>query len=140
MRPQPKRLLAAATMLLVGAFVTAANAQNTDHLKCYKIKDVGAFKKATAIFTPSQPVFNTQQCELKGKAAELCIPADKDNVVIVDGVVQDFPSQAVADAQLCYKIKCPDATVAPMQVSDQFGTRTIEKFKASKVCGPAFEQ
>ena len=136
----PKRMLAAAALLLVCAFVGDADAQTTDHLKCYKIKDVGAFKSATADLAPLRVEFPTENCSLKGKAAQLCVPMDKDNVVIVDGVVENFPAQAVTDAQLCYKIKCPTATIAPLEVSDQFGTRTIEKFKASKVCGPAFEQ
>jgi hypothetical protein len=140
MRVQPKAVLTEATLLLASGFVALAGAQTTDHLKCYKIKDVGAFKSATADLSPLQPEFPSQNCSLKGKAAELCVPADKDNVVIVAGVVQNFPAQAVTDAQLCYKIKCPANTVAPLEVSDQFGTRNIEKFKASKVCGPAFEQ
>lgn len=140
MRLQPKRVLAAAALLLVSGLVTVTDAQTTDHLKCYKIKDVGAFKSASADLTPLQPELPAQNCQLKGKAAELCIPADKDEVVIVDGVIQKFPAQAVTDAQLCYKIKCPVLAVSPLQVSDQFGTRTIEGFKASKVCGPAFEQ
>jgi len=134
------RALAAVAAVLTISLVATAEGQTTDHLKCYKIKDLAVFKSATADLTPAQPEFPAENCSLKGKAAELCIPADKGNVVIEEGQIQDFPAQALADAQLCYKIKCPKVTIAPLEVSDQFGTRNVEKFKATKVCGPAFEQ
>jgi len=138
MRTQCLRVLGAAVAVL--AMASVAGAQTTDHLKCYKIKDVAQFKSATADLTPSQVQFVTENCSLKGKGAQLCVPADKSGVVIEGGTILNFPTDAANDAQLCYKIKCPNTATLSVQVSDQFGTRFIAKGKATKVCGPAFEQ
>jgi hypothetical protein len=97
-------------------------------------------KSATATLTPGDPQFVTENCEIKGKAAQLCVPADKANVVIQGGSLQNFPAGALNGAQLCYKIKCANASVLSLNVSDQFGTRFIAKGKATKVCGPVLEQ
>jgi hypothetical protein len=140
MRIQSFLALTAAAVLLVSGAARTASALTIDHLKCYKVKDVGAFKSATADFAPSQVGFPTENCKLKGKAAQLCIPADKDNVVITGGTLNNFPAQALVDAQLCYKVKCPKTALPDIQVSDQFGTRNIGGFKPSKICGPALEQ
>jgi hypothetical protein len=112
----------------------------TDHLKCYKIKDVGAFKSATADLLPSSLQFVGENCSLKGKAAQLCVPAEKRNVVIEDGTGLNISGDALTGAQLCYKVKCPSTATENVQVNDQFGTRQIEKGKATKVCGPVIEQ
>jgi hypothetical protein len=39
--------------------------------------------------------------------------------------------------RICYKVKCPNHPTN-QSVTDQFGTRTLSKFKASLVCTPAF--
>ena len=130
--------IVAAAALLVTTFAGAAVAQ-TDHLKCYKIKDVGTFKSATADLVPSRPQFPGENCTLKGKAATLCVPAEKTNVSMG---VNDFPSQTLQDALLCYKVKCPSKDTYQVPINDQFapGARTVQRGKAMKVCGPAFEQ
>ena len=141
MKRHRARFLCATVALVVGATAWSGPASaQTDHLKCYKIKDIGQFKSATATLTPSQAQFVTENCSLKGKAAQLCVPASKENVVIEGGTTQFSPGEPLTDAQICYKIKCPNTTVLSLQVSDQFGTRFIAKGKATKVCGPAFEQ
>jgi len=142
MKRHRARFLCATVALVVGATAWSgpASAQTTDHMKCFKVKDPGVMKSATATLTPAQPQFVTENCTLKGKAAQLCLPADKANVVIEGGQVQFFPAEAINDAQLCYKIKCANAAVLSLNISDQFGTRFIAKGKATKVCGPAFEQ
>jgi hypothetical protein len=132
-----RAVFVAATFFVVG-FAGDSTAQ--DHYKCFKFKDISQFKSATANFVPSQPQFIGENCSIKGKGAELCVPADKINVVVEDGTLQDFPTQALANAQLCYKVKCPATLTQNVQVSDQFSTRTVAKGKASKVCGPAIEQ
>ena len=141
MKRQSARFLCATAALVLGATAWSGTANAQDHLKCYKIKDIGQFKSATATLTPSQMQFVTENCSLKGKGAQLCVPASKNNVVIEGGATQFSPSEALTDdAQICYKIKCPNAAVVSLQVSDQFGTRFIAKGKATKVCGPAVEQ
>jgi hypothetical protein len=139
MRDHHLRALCAAITLLASGFFQEAGAQ-TDHLKCYKIKDVAQFKSATADLVPLDPQFAGQNCVISGKAGQLCVPAEKTNAVIVEGTLQDFGTQALQDAQLCYKLKCPKLDIAPLEVSDQFGTRNIQKFKVAKVCGPALQQ
>jgi hypothetical protein len=134
------RAALAAASLIVASLATGAYAQTDDHLKCFKIKDVATFKSATADLVPAQPQIPGENCTIKGKGAQLCVPVDKANVAIEEGTLQDFPTQTLQDAQLCYKVKCPSKVTVPVQVSDQFGTRTIQRGKASKVCGPAFVQ
>jgi hypothetical protein len=129
---------AAATLMVLS--VAGSSDAQSDHLKCYKLKDIAQFKSATADLVPSNPSFVGENCTIKGKGAQICVPVDKDNVAVEEGTDQDFPTQNLTNAVLCYKVKCPDATSASIQVSDQFGTRTITKGKASKVCGPAIEQ
>ena len=131
-------VVAAATLTLA-MFASAAVAQTADHLKCYKIKDIAQFKDATADLLPSNPSFPGQNCTLKGKGAQLCVPADKDNVVVEAGTDNDFGSQALANAQLCYKLKCDTSIAANIEVTDQFGNRTVALGKTTKLCGPVFE-
>ena len=115
----------------------AADAQ-LDHYKCFKAKDTAkVFKKASADLTTLQAEFPSENCALKKKAKKVCIPASKQVLSIVEGTDVPFPAQDLSDAQLCYKIKCPKVAIAPLEVTDQLGTRNIEKFKASTLCVPA---
>ena len=134
------RFLCAAAALLASLALCGPAGAQTDHLKCFKIKDVGAFKAATADLIPSSLDFAGENCSLKGKAAQLCVPANKSNVVVEDGVVQNISGDALTGATLCYKVKCPSTDSATVLVNDQFGTRNITKGKVSKVCGPVIEQ
>jgi len=127
-------------VLLCTMSVTAAHAQS-DHYNCYKAKDtVKVFKSAAADLTPFQAEFAAENCAIKPKSKQVCVPASKTVTAIVDGTDAPFAAQDLTDLQLCYKIKCPKVDIAPLEVSDQFGTRTIEKFKATKLCVPAVLQ
>jgi hypothetical protein len=132
-------VLAAATCSLA-IFANVAAAQTADHLKCFKIKDIAQFKSATADLVPANVSFPGQNCSLKGKGAQLCVPADKANVVVEEGTDNPFPNQALANAQLCYKVKCATTLAANLSVTDQFGARTVAVGKTTKVCGPAIQQ
>jgi hypothetical protein len=132
--------IALVALTFASAFLAATASAQNDHFKCYKIKDVAQFKAATADLIASQTQFPGENCSFKGKGAQLCVPVDKDNVVVTDGTDQDFATQDLTNAQLCYKLKCPSTTSENLQISDQFGTRTLTKGKASKVCGPVLEQ
>jgi len=132
-------------LLLCGAAAlvslpNAANAQLRDHLKCYRVKGVSTFSSATVDLAALRPRFPSDNCRIKGRATELCVPASKTVVSLEGGSGQALPGQDLSDAQLCYKLKCPKAAIAPVDVSDQFGTHVIGKFRATKICGPAIEQ
>jgi hypothetical protein len=125
---------------LCASSLTTAHAQN-DHYNCYKAKDTAkVFKSATADLTAFQVQFAAENCAIKAKSKQVCVPASKTVTAIVDGTDAPFPAQNLTDLQICYKIKCPKVAIAPIEVSDQFGTRNIEKFKASTLCVPAVLQ
>ena len=53
-----------------------------------------------------------------------------------------FPGQDLDEDRICYKIKCPklDPPLNPLEVTDQFGTRFVQKFKPSLLCTPALKE
>jgi hypothetical protein len=117
----------------------AANAQ--DHEKCYKIKDPAKIKGFVDLTTPQ---FGLEPgCKI-GPAKWFCAPAVKSNVVVTSNKVPVVPLPLYAPPapvdRVCYKIKCPipPPPFPPDQnVTDQFGNRTLTKFKADIVCTPA---
>jgi len=135
-------LEAAATATLVCLLALGvsgvAGAQTDDHLKCYKAKDtVKVFKKASVNLETLQAEFDTEDCEIKAGSKRICFPASKTVTEVVDGDDAPFPAPELMDVQVCYKLKCPKKDVALPFVVDQFGSRAMEKFKASMLCGPA---
>jgi hypothetical protein len=117
-------------------------AQVDDHLKCYKIKDPVKLK---GIVDLSSEQFGLEEgCKIS-KAKMFCVPATKEVVWAEDkatGAVIDplpvFGDPATGD-RVCYKIKCPDPQPPDTEVSDQFGNRTLTKFKAFMLCTPAIK-
>jgi len=112
-----------------------ADAQTYDHLKCFKVKDPGAFGSATMdlddlLFGP------TTGCVIKKKAKELCIPVDKTVTEVVGGSETPLAGQGQVFDRLCYKLKCPVSPTGTQGFVDQFGTRGFEKFKIAQVCTP----
>lgn len=116
-----------------------------DHLKCYKIKDPQTKAQYTADLVPQQmPPFDIETGCVIGVPAKLfCIPVQKTNV-------KPTAPQSVngKDAQdyLLYKIKCPKLATAvvikggmPLDVTDQFGARTILVGKHQLLLVPAFK-
>lgn len=128
-----------ATLLVSLSLVPgAAWAQTYDHYKCYKMKEAGAFNSALLNLSALNGDFGIEDCEIKkGSSKQFCAPVDKAVNTIEDGTLQTVDGVDLDYNMICYKIKCPKGTIAPREVSDQFGTRTIEKFKASKLCVPA---
>jgi hypothetical protein len=124
-----------------------AVAQQDDHLTCYKIKDSTKFTAEADFSSLNQdPPFPLEPgCKIKGKAKQFCVPADKDNVQNSTAPGPD-PNYAVETAGqtltndfICYKVKCPkpSAPIADTEVTDQFDTRTLSKFKVKTICTPA---
>jgi hypothetical protein len=134
------RSLAIAVLLLVTTAASAhAQAQN-DHLKCYKVKDA---LKLAAVVDLNSPQFGLEAGCKVSKAKFFCVPATKTVISAVDKAtglpITPLPvSGPDAGDRICYKVKCPIVVPIPdQQVTDQFGTRTITKFKASYLCTPA---
>lgn len=130
-------LAVAATVLVVSA--GGAGAQ--DHEKCYQIKDPAKIKGIVDLTTPQ---FGLEPgCKL-GPAKFFCAPASKTVVSVTSLGVPVVPlpvygPPATVD-RVCYKVKClvPPPPFPPDQnVTDQFGNRLLQKFKASLMCTPA---
>jgi hypothetical protein len=109
-----------------------------DHLKCYKIKDPIVLKGVLDVDTPQ---FGADPGCTVSKAKLFCVPASKTVVSVEDkvtGPITPLPvlGAPTSDDRVCYKLKCP---VAPtdQEVTDQFGTRTLDLVKTSYVCTPA---
>jgi hypothetical protein len=113
-----------------------------DHLGCYQIKDPQQKAKYLADLVPLQePIFSTASgCTVTVPAKLFCIPVQKTHVQppapnTVNGVsAQDY---------LVYQVKCPKAVVnggAPLNVTDQFGTRPVLVGKQLLLLVPAYKQ
>lgn len=130
------------TSLVMIAVVSSANAQ-FDHMSCFKVKDPAKFS-ATLTLDALQDAFDpTGQCLIKGKAKMFCVPTDKQvDEYLVDkapAVPLTVGGQVLTSDMLCYKAKCPAATIPDDEVVDQFGVRTVSKFKMQFVCTPAYK-
>lgn len=132
----------ALSLVVAGALsliVSSAHAQ--DHEKCYKIKDPAKIKGIVDLTTPQ---FGLEPgCKL-GPAKYFCAPASKTVISVTSAGVPIAPLPVYADPapgdRICYQVKCPvpPPPFPPDQnVTDQFGNRTLQKFKASYVCTPA---
>src|SRR5689334_23317877 len=126
MRPTLAALVAP---LLLAA---AARAQPVaDHLKCYKVKDSQAKTTYTADLGG---LIAEPGCIIKVPGNLFCTQATKTNVTPppLGGVDNTGP----AGRFLCYKVKCPKATVAPFQWHDQFGDRQLTPSTPKILCAP----
>ena len=119
------------------AFVLAAGSARAvclpDHLSCYKIKDTSGTKtvvtKDLTEFLQGQTISVTG-CQVQTPPRTACLPTCKSPGGAFSG--QDQPRPL-----LCYKVKCPKATVAPVSLGDQFGMHTLTFGTASKLlCAP----
>ena len=122
-------LAATATLFLL---VAAAQAQPVaDHLKCYKVKDSQAKASYTADLGG---LIAEPNCIIKVPGNLFCTESTKTNVTPTPpgGIDNTGP----AGRFLCYKIKCPKATVAPFQWHDQFGDRQLTPGTPKIVCAP----
>ena len=128
--------------LALGAALIAgpAQAQIGDHMRCYKIKDTQKLKGTVDIDTAQFGL--APNCKIS-KASLLCVPADKSNESVIDRRTGDpvtpLPLSALPlpGDQLCYRVKCKDTPPPDTEVTDQFGTRLVTKFKERFLCTPA---
>jgi len=145
------RLLFVARFIAVAIATTFASsslagAEVANSLQCHKVKDGLSIKGAVLTVTATDAAFQISgDCELKpGKAAKLCLPAEKTIVNPGDATLVGTEPGAGDEAReyLCYKAKCPKPTtdIADLSATDKFGTHALTKIKATKeICVPAIK-
>ncbi len=127
--------------IMLGAVLIAGavQAQTNDHLKCYQVKGDLKLKGLVDIETPQ---FGLEPgCKIK-KAKFFCAPATKSNVDVVDGEKQPITPLLLSAPpapgdRICWQVKCPEPFPPDTEVTDQFGTQTLTKFKTKLLCTPA---
>jgi hypothetical protein len=129
--------------LLVLATPAVGQAQVFDHLTCFKAKDSQKIEASVTLdalqgaFGPSSP------CTVKGKAKLFCSPVSKTvQSLLVNGegaAPLNVGGQDLAKGSICYKVKCPKKEIGEQELSDQFGTRRLSKFKTALLCTPAIQ-
>jgi hypothetical protein len=126
-----RRILCALQIAVLSlAIVLPAGAQVADHLKCYKIKDSATKAKYVADLDGLAPEAG---CLIKVPGQLLCVESKKTNV---SPTPPGSPPGRQTGRFVCYKVKCPKATLAPIAWTDQFGTRTVQPGVANLVCAP----
>lgn len=124
------------------SLASVASAQTFDHLKCYKMKDPHNFTAIANLAPFQNPPFPVEPgCKIKVKGLEFCIPVTKTLVPGGNAPSAPVTGQALANDFICYTVRCPKPPTAipPVLVSDQFGSRTLQKFTASRICTPAIK-
>ena len=134
------RLRALLPVFVIASIIVSSPSPATaqfDHLECYKIKDPHKFE-ATADLVPAlTPPFPVATgCAIRVTGRKYCVPVDK-QLSTSTAPSLEFPTVAAAGDYLCYRVKCPKATISDAEISDQFGTRTISKFRTTEICTPA---
>lgn len=103
----------------------------TDHLRCYKVKDPAPKAAYTADLGGLAP---DPGCMVRVPAVMACVPATKTNV-------QPPPpgggGTGTPNTFGCYKVKCPKGTPPPLQLNDQFGSRTVVPSSSKMLCAPS---
>jgi hypothetical protein len=107
-----------------------------DHLLCYKMVDPLQLQAAVTMFSQVQPQFSQRECRLI-KPVEFCVPATK----IPHAPPLTTPNlvgQPLQNDYICYLVQCAGSPVPPDEnVTDQFGTRTQQKYRPFTICAPA---
>jgi hypothetical protein len=131
--------VAGAAVLFAAA---AVHAQPYNHEQCYKIKDPVKLEAFADMDVPQYAI--ETGCKI-GKAQYFCGPAEKTVTSAIDkatGIpIAPLPIYGGPDStfdRVCYKMKCPEPVSPPDTiVTDQFGTRTLTKYKTKMICTPA---
>jgi len=138
MRHRPCGTLLLALLFSTVAAVTAtqslAQQNDADHLTCYKVKDPLKLKATADVDTLRQGL--SAGCTIS-KAKMYCVPSGAQNVDDGSGVSVSSSGPRSSSERICYKVKCPEPYPGSTEISDAFGTRTLEKFKTSMLCAPA---
>lgn len=145
MKTRDSMVLVAAFAAVLAGSMGPASAQTLDHLKCEKVKDPLRLKGPKPSWLDLTGVDgSTEQCRIVGAFRLACTPVHKEVTASIqrklDGGFEDFvpaPSDGRPEGdKLCYKIRCTDPGPPDRDVTDQFGSRTVEKLKPFLLCGP----
>jgi hypothetical protein len=114
----------------------ATPAETRDHLKCYRTED--ASEAGASVDLASVPFGLDAGCVIEGKVRELCVPATGD---VVDeqhpsGAEPPLRGDDLAQERLCYRVACPKRDLPRVQVTDRFGSRTVDVRRSRLVCLP----
>jgi hypothetical protein len=125
-------------VLLLGVLLPVlGRAQVSDHLECYAIKDplLSGVRKPVKSYTADlDGLVPEPGCVIKMPAKYVCVETTKANVQPPPPGAPTGPS---AGQLLCYKVKCPKATLPAVTMKDQFGTREVMPKGSKLVCAPA---
>src|SRR5262245_5940954 len=125
--------------LALGLAAPPTRAQVPDHLQCYKIAD--ALKLTGTVDLEAPQLGLAPGCRIS--AAKLfCVSATARNVAATNKATGEpiIPSPVSGPDpgdRVCYKLKCPAASIPDQQATDPFGTRTVRKPRAEMLCTPA---
>jgi hypothetical protein len=142
--------------MMVGALLfwsPFVGAQTTgDHLECRRIRDPLRLRGPAGRPPPAWLDLNGDQCRIVGSFRLLCRPVTKTVTQPLErrlsppgGSWEDFvpaplgSSDTLAQAKLCYRIRCAPETEITRAVQDQFATRSVEIDDPYLLCGPADE-
>jgi cysteine-rich repeat protein len=140
--------------VLLTCVVGSARAQIVDpttHLKCYKAKDPLAIRgPGPAWLTLDAGALGEEYCRIVGGFRLVCVPssaqvnAPLEGRMVSGAFTQLIPTplpneEELEQDRLCYKIRCLGHPNIDTQTAftDQFGARTLSRYKPYLVCGPA---
>jgi hypothetical protein len=136
-RSEGRNVLVLALWVMWAAPVAA---QVPDHLECYKVRDP---LRLEAIVDLNSEQFGTETgCKLT-RTSLFCVPGTKAVLSAEDRKTGapitplSFWAPAQPGDVVCYKARCPRPFPEDQQITDQFGTRTLERLKPSLLCTPA---
>src|SRR5262245_49415114 len=134
-------LLVVASTALALATPAVAQVPVADHLKCYKVRDPLLLSGTVDLDSPQFGV--DPGCKIvRGIPPLFCVPATKTVVAVRDRAtgqpITPLPiSGPDPGDRLCYKLKCEAPAPPDIEVTDQFGTRTLSGLRAKLLCTPA---
>jgi len=128
-------------LLVVTALALSTPAVAQDHLLCFKVHDPLLLSGTVDLDSPQ---FGAEPgCKIARATPPLfCVPATKTVVEARDRAtgqpITPLPiSGPNPGDRLCYKIKCDAPAPSDIEVTDQFGTRTLSGLRAKLLCTPA---
>lgn len=118
--------------VVAGALLACSGSSHgqADHLECYRTKDPVQKQRFTADLNGLVP---EPGCEIKVPAELLCVPTATVNV-------SPPPTGATPGREpgrvLCYKVDCERRDLPGVEITDPFGTRTVEPSRTKLLCAP----
>src|SRR5262245_44844950 len=109
-----------------------------DHLKCYRVKD--PLKLTGTVDLGTQQFGLDSRCKIS-EAKYLCLPATMSNAAVTDKTTRTpialLPVTGPdAGIRLCYEVECPRAGNGDLEITDEFGARTVSALETALVCVP----